>query len=133
MLAPLTLMPDAVARGVWVLAMALCLPLGAALLPVRRDVRWLVENEAHHFPFFGTLMSRLGAVRACPENAQVLLERGAVIAVFPEGNQGLRKTYRERHQELMAIMTNSGATPAERDEAYRACDEAYRAYRGNGG
>lgn len=40
--APLTLLPDAVARGVWVLAMALCLPLGAALLPVRRDVRWLV-------------------------------------------------------------------------------------------
>jgi 1-acyl-sn-glycerol-3-phosphate acyltransferase len=61
-------------------------------------VRWLVENEAHHFPFFGTLMSRLGAVRACPENAQVLLDRNAVIAVFPEGNQGLRKTYRERYR-----------------------------------
>ncbi|MBI5499350.1 MAG: acyltransferase family protein [Deltaproteobacteria bacterium] len=66
--------------------------------PRQRDVRWLVENEAHHFPFFGTLMSRLGAVRACPENAQVLLERGAAIAVFPEGNQGLRKTFRERYR-----------------------------------
>jgi 1-acyl-sn-glycerol-3-phosphate acyltransferase len=66
--------------------------------PRHRDVRWLVENEAHHFPFFGTLMSRLGAVRACPENAQVLLDRNAVIAVFPEGNQGLRKTYRERYR-----------------------------------
>jgi len=66
--------------------------------PRHRDVRWLVENEAHHFPFFGTLMARLGAVRACPENAQVLLERGAVLAVFPEGNQGLRKTYGERYR-----------------------------------
>jgi len=66
--------------------------------PRHRDVRWLVENEAHHFPFFGTLMSRLGAVRACPENAKALLDRGAVIAVFPEGNQGLRKTFGERYR-----------------------------------
>ena len=63
-----------------------------------RDVRWLVENEAHHFPFFGLAMSRLGAVRACPENATLLLDRGAVVAVFPEGMQGLRKTISERYR-----------------------------------
>lgn len=66
--------------------------------PRRRDVRWLAENEAHHFPFFGALMSRLGAVRACPENAQALLERGQVVGVFPEGNTALRKTYGERYR-----------------------------------
>lgn len=66
--------------------------------PRRRDVRWLAENEAHHFPFFGALMARLGAVRACPENAQALLERGQVVGVFPEGNTALRKTYPERYR-----------------------------------
>jgi len=59
--APLTLMPDAVARGVWVLAMALCLPLGAALLPVRRDVRWLVVVlAALNWPFLYSV--KLGQV-----------------------------------------------------------------------
>jgi len=66
--------------------------------PRRRDVRWLAENEAHHFPFFGVWMARLGAVRACPENAQALLERGQVVGVFPEGNTALRKTYGERYR-----------------------------------
>jgi len=40
--APLLLLPDDVARVVWFVAMAACLPAGAALLPVRRDVRWLI-------------------------------------------------------------------------------------------
>ncbi|MDI7269731.1 MAG: lysophospholipid acyltransferase family protein, partial [Myxococcota bacterium] len=64
----------------------------------RRDVRWLVEDEAYYFPFFGTTMARLGAVRACPENAMLLLDRGAVVAVFPEGSHGLRKTFGERYR-----------------------------------
>lgn len=63
-----------------------------------RDVRWLAEDEAHHFPFFGPLMSRLGSVRACPENARLLLEREAALAVFPEGNAGLRKSFRHRYR-----------------------------------
>jgi len=59
--APLTLLPDAVARGVWVIGMALCLPLGAALLPVRRDVRWLVVVlGALNWPFLYSV--KLGQV-----------------------------------------------------------------------
>jgi hypothetical protein len=39
---PFAALPDAVARFVWVMAMAVCMPIGAVLLPVRRDVRWTI-------------------------------------------------------------------------------------------
>ena len=60
--------------------------------------RWLVEDALFHAPFVGTWLNRLGAVRACPENAQRLLEGGAALVVFPEGVTGLTKTYRRRYQ-----------------------------------
>ncbi|MBS2030667.1 MAG: 1-acyl-sn-glycerol-3-phosphate acyltransferase [Deltaproteobacteria bacterium] len=60
--------------------------------------RWLVEDALFHAPFLGTWLNRLGAVRACPENAQRLLEGGAALVVFPEGVTGLTKTYRRRYQ-----------------------------------
>jgi 1-acyl-sn-glycerol-3-phosphate acyltransferase len=37
-------------------------------------------------------------VRACPENAEKLLEEDQVVAVFPEGIQGIGKLYRERYR-----------------------------------
>ena len=60
--------------------------------------RWLVEDAIFHAPFVGTWLNRLGAVRACPENAQRLLEGGAGLVVFPEGVNALTKTYRRRYQ-----------------------------------
>jgi alpha-1,2-mannosyltransferase len=39
---PLLVLPEAVARTGWSLAMAACVPVGAGLLPVKRDVRLLV-------------------------------------------------------------------------------------------
>jgi 1-acyl-sn-glycerol-3-phosphate acyltransferase len=62
------------------------------------DSRWLVEDQVFHAPFFGVLFNRLGAVRACPENALRLLSEGRPLLVFPEGLQGIQKPFRERYQ-----------------------------------
>jgi 1-acyl-sn-glycerol-3-phosphate acyltransferase len=63
-----------------------------------RDVRPLVEDFVFHFPYLGTLMNRIGGVRACPENAERLLDEDQLVAVFPEGIKGIGKLYRERYQ-----------------------------------
>lgn len=66
--------------------------------PAHRDVRPLVEDFVFHFPFLGVALNRIGCVRACQENAERLLARGRVAAVFPEGVQGTGKLYRNRYQ-----------------------------------
>jgi 1-acyl-sn-glycerol-3-phosphate acyltransferase len=63
-----------------------------------RAVRPLVEDFVFHFPYLGTLMNRIGGVRACPENAERLLEQDQLVAVFPEGIKGIGKLFRERYQ-----------------------------------
>ncbi len=63
-----------------------------------RAVRPLVEDAVMTAPFIGTLMTRLGCVRASQDNAVRVLERDEVAAVFPEGILGLGKMWRERHR-----------------------------------
>lgn len=63
-----------------------------------RSLRWLVEDYAFHAPFLGPLLNRIGAVRADPDNATRLLQEGHVLAVFPEGIQGIGKTYKDRYR-----------------------------------
>lgn len=63
-----------------------------------RAVRALVEDPVMTAPFLGTLMTRLGCVRASQDNATRLLERDESVAVFPEGMLGLGKLYRQRHR-----------------------------------
>lgn len=65
--------------------------------PARRSVRPLAENFVFHFPFLGTFLNRLGAVRACQENAEALLGAGEAVAVFPEGMKGLGKHFKKRY------------------------------------
>lgn len=82
------------------------LPLDGAMLrtairldhPSGRDLRWLAEDFVFHLPFAGVFLNRIGAVRACPENAERLLEKDSLIAVFPEGVHGIKKLFRERYQ-----------------------------------
>lgn len=82
------------------------LPLDGAMLrmamrldhPSHRDLRWLAEDFFVNLPFAGVLLNRIGAVRACRENAEGLLDKESLIAVFPEGMQGIRKLYGERYQ-----------------------------------
>jgi 1-acyl-sn-glycerol-3-phosphate acyltransferase len=64
----------------------------------RREVRPLVEDFVFHFPYLGTLMNRIGGVRACPENAERLLTQDQLVAVFPEGIKGIGKLFKERYQ-----------------------------------
>ncbi|HYJ10007.1 MAG TPA: lysophospholipid acyltransferase family protein [Polyangiaceae bacterium] len=66
--------------------------------PQRRDLRWLAEDFLFYLPFAGVAMNRAGAVRACQENAERLLSRDGLIAVFPEGVQGIRKLFRDRYR-----------------------------------
>lgn len=66
--------------------------------PRHRDVRWLAEDLIFHFPFLGSFSNRVGAVRACQENAERLLESGALVAVFPEGMKGIGKLYKDRYR-----------------------------------
>ncbi|HEY4119349.1 MAG TPA: lysophospholipid acyltransferase family protein [Byssovorax sp.] len=63
-----------------------------------RDLRWLTEDFISQLPFVGTAMNRLGAVRACQENATRLLARGGLVAVFPEGAKGMGKLYKDRYK-----------------------------------
>jgi 1-acyl-sn-glycerol-3-phosphate acyltransferase len=66
--------------------------------PDRRALRWLTDDFVFHSPFLGAWLNRIGAVRACPENAERLLERGELLAVFPEGVKGITKPFRDRYQ-----------------------------------
>ena len=56
-------------------------------------MRPLVEDFVFHFPYLGTLMNRIGGVRACPENAERLLTQDQLVAVFPEGIKGIGKVF----------------------------------------
>jgi 1-acyl-sn-glycerol-3-phosphate acyltransferase len=66
--------------------------------PNRRGLRWLIEDFTFHAPFLGAFLNRIGAVRACQENAQRLLSQDELLAVFPEGVKGIDKPYKERYQ-----------------------------------
>ncbi len=66
--------------------------------PQHRLTRLLVEDLVQYMPFVGTFLQRLGGVRACPENAQILLQRGELVTVFPEGVKGIGKLYAQRYQ-----------------------------------
>jgi 1-acyl-sn-glycerol-3-phosphate acyltransferase len=66
--------------------------------PELPEARWLVEDQIFETPFLGTLFNRMGAVRACPENALRLLEERRPVIVFPEGIQGIGKPFQQRYQ-----------------------------------
>ncbi len=66
--------------------------------PALPPVRWLAEDTVFHYPFLGVTMNRLGAVRACQENAERLLSQDRLVAVFPEGAQGSGKLFRDRYR-----------------------------------
>lgn len=66
--------------------------------PHKRDVRWLAEDFVFHFPFLGSASNRIGAVRACQENAERLLAQESLVTVFPEGTKGIGKLFRERYK-----------------------------------
>ena len=72
--------------------------LKAAVKREGRDLRWLTEDFIYHMPYLGSAMNRLGAVRACQENAERLLAKEQLVAVFPEGVKGIGKLFAERYR-----------------------------------
>ena len=66
--------------------------------PAHRRARPLVEDYLYYWPYVGTLLARIGAVRADRANARRLLASGSAIIVFPEGARGLSKPYRDRYR-----------------------------------
>lgn len=66
--------------------------------PVRQDTRFLVEDFVFHMPVLGSLIYRIGGVRACPENAERLLSTGHLVVVFPEGVKGIGKYFKDRYK-----------------------------------
>lgn len=78
-----------------------CIMLDMAIYnehPYSRNLRFLVEDFVYHFPFLGTFITRIGGVRACPENATRLLMKNNLVAVFPEGIKGIGKLYKNRYK-----------------------------------
>lgn len=83
-------------------------------------VRPLLEDYVFTLPYIGLWMSRLGSVRACQENAVLLLQRGYSVLAFPEGVKGAGKTLfeRDRVQRFgrgglvrLALKTGVGVVP----------------------
>lgn len=84
------------------------LPFDAAMIAAaiyngtesQRLARALVASWFPTLPFVSILLQKTGQVQASPHNAQQLLERGELVAVFPEGIKGVGKLYRDRYQLL---------------------------------
>lgn len=80
------------------------LPLDGAMLwlDVRRRARRTLRPVGDHFvsglPLIGTWFARAGVVSGTRANVRWLLERGALLAIFPEGTAGVAKPPRERYR-----------------------------------
>ena len=88
--------------------------------PSAREIRWLAEDFIYHLPFLGAFVNRIGAVRACQENAERLLRQERCVLVFPEGIKGIGKLYKDRYKLQrfgrggfikLALRTNSPIVP----------------------
>ncbi len=69
-----------------------------ALHLLRREVgrlpRFLVHPSLVKFPFLSNFMRRLGGIFAAKDNADLVLEREGLLAIFPEGIRGAFRRYR---------------------------------------
>ena len=63
-----------------------------------RIVRGMAEYYLPTIPFFNVFMVRSGSIVGTPRNCVQLLEREEAIMVFPEGERGFVKTWRQRYQ-----------------------------------
>jgi len=80
------------------------LPIDAALLcgdvdrATGRVVRVIADRFIPSLPVISTWFARIGAVVGTHANVARLLERGELIAIFPEGAAGIAKPVRDRYQ-----------------------------------
>ena len=84
-----------------------------------RMVRAMVERWVPTLPFASVFMSRCGQVVGTPENCRTLLRDEECILVFPEGANGISKTFDKRYQlqrfgygfMRLALETNTPIVP----------------------
>lgn len=62
-----------------------------------RIPRAVADHFVPRLPLVSTLFSRLGVVSGTRTNVRTLLERGELIAIFPEGITGPAKRFRDRY------------------------------------
>jgi 1-acyl-sn-glycerol-3-phosphate acyltransferase len=80
------------------------LPIDAAMLLVdvvrrtSRVPRIVADRFVPVLPVIGELFARAGVVVGTRANVRVLLERGELVAIFPEGSRGIGKPYRRRYE-----------------------------------
>jgi 1-acyl-sn-glycerol-3-phosphate acyltransferase len=70
----------------------------ARRFPQAARARFLIADWLVTLPFAQSFFARLGGVRACRENAERLLARGAPVIAFPEGAKGATKPFRDRYR-----------------------------------
>ncbi len=63
-----------------------------------RVARNTVARFVGKLPFISTWYARVWQVLGAPENARMLLERGEPLVAFPEGVEGVTKTFDQRYQ-----------------------------------
>ncbi|WP_335978502.1 lysophospholipid acyltransferase family protein [Streptomyces sp. CA2R106] len=66
--------------------------------PAGRHLRLLAADLVFMMPVVNELARKAGHTLACAEDAQLLLERGEVVGVMPEGFKGLGKPFSERYK-----------------------------------
>lgn len=63
-----------------------------------RYPRFLIHPGLIKFPFLFNFHTKLGGVIACQENADRLLSRGEILAIYPEGIRGAFALYRDAYR-----------------------------------
>jgi 1-acyl-sn-glycerol-3-phosphate acyltransferase len=63
-----------------------------------RIPRFLIHPCLIKFPFLFNLMTKLGGMIACQENADYVLERDEMLGIYPEGIRGAFTMYREAYR-----------------------------------
>jgi 1-acyl-sn-glycerol-3-phosphate acyltransferase len=66
--------------------------------PAGRHLRLLAADLVFMLPLVNELARKLGHTLACAEDAEVLLGRGEVVGVMPEGFKGIGKPFADRYK-----------------------------------
>jgi len=66
--------------------------------PSSRRLRFLVDDFVFNIPILKDIITYAGGVKATFDNALKLLNAGHIVMIFPEGVEGIGKTYDERYK-----------------------------------
>lgn len=72
----------------------------AVKLKRARIMRAVVDNFAGFLPFINTFFYRCGQIIGSRRNFEELLKQGEMVAVFPEGDKGTGKPYKDRYKPV---------------------------------